>query len=74
MTESTGGAAGQWVTVPQIAKELGIPRSRCYELIAKGQLPAVRVGERSLRVHRGQLERYLLEQRPASRVNATEDE
>ena len=35
---------------------------------------AVRVEERSILVHRGQLERFLLEQRPVSRANAAERE
>jgi excisionase family DNA binding protein len=50
-----------WATVPEIAIELKIPRSRCYELIARGELPAVRIGERSIRVNRLELERFLLE-------------
>jgi excisionase family DNA binding protein len=52
-----------WLTVPEAAVELRIPRTRCYELIAQGALPAVRIGERSIRVHRGELEKFLLEQR-----------
>lgn len=52
-----------WLTVPETAKELRIPRTRCYELIQRGDLPAVRVGQRSLRVNRGELERFLLEKR-----------
>ncbi len=52
-----------WLTVPETAEELHIPRTRCYELIQRGELPAVRVGQRSLRVHRGELERFLLENR-----------
>jgi len=52
-----------WLTVPEAAEELHIPRTRCYELIAQGALPAVRIGERSIRVHGGELERFLLEQR-----------
>ena len=52
-----------WLTVPEVAEELHIPRTRAYELIARGQLPAVRVGERSLRVNRNELERFLLEKR-----------
>jgi excisionase family DNA binding protein len=51
-----------WLRVPEVAGELGIPRTRAYELIQRGELPAVRVGERSIRVHRAELERYLLEQ------------
>jgi excisionase family DNA binding protein len=50
-----------WLTVPEVADELHIPRTRAYELIQKGELPAVRVGERSIRVHKAELERFLLE-------------
>jgi excisionase family DNA binding protein len=56
-TEST------WLTVPEVAQELRIPRTRCYELIQRGELPAVRIGERSIRVNRNELERFLLEKR-----------
>lgn len=52
-----------WLKVPEVAQELRIPRSRCYELIQAGELPAVRVGTKSIRVHRAQLEEYLLTQR-----------
>lgn len=52
-----------WLTVPEVAGELQIPRTRAYELIAKGDLPAVRIGERSIRVNRHELERFLLETR-----------
>jgi excisionase family DNA binding protein len=56
-------AEQSWLTVPEVAEELRIPRSRAYELISRGELPAVRVGERSIRVHRGELKRFLLETR-----------
>jgi excisionase family DNA binding protein len=49
-----------WLTVPEAANELRIPRTRCYELIARGGLPAVRIGERSIRVNRRELEKFLL--------------
>jgi excisionase family DNA binding protein len=52
-----------WLTVPETARELQIPRTRCYELIGAGKLPAVRIGERSIRVNRDELERFLLESR-----------
>ena len=52
-----------WITVPEAAEELRIPRSRCYELIQCGELPAVSIGERSIRVNRAELERFLLENR-----------
>ena len=52
-----------WLTVPETAAELRIPRTRCYELIARGELPAVRIGERSIRVNRRELETFLLDTR-----------
>ena len=52
-----------WLTVPEVADELHIPRTRCYELIQRGELPAVRIGERSIRVNKAELERFLLETR-----------
>jgi excisionase family DNA binding protein len=52
-----------WLTVPEAAQELRIPHSRCYELIQRGELPAVRIGERSIRVNRLELEKFLLENR-----------
>jgi excisionase family DNA binding protein len=51
----------QWATVPEVAEELQIPRTRAYELIAQGALPAVRIGGRSIRINRRELERFLLE-------------
>ena len=52
-----------WLTVPEAAEELRIPRTRCYELIQRGELPAVRIGERSIRVNRAEMQRFLLESR-----------
>jgi len=65
-TKTSGEAspsAKSWFTVPEAAEELRIPRTRCYELIQRGELPAVRIGERSIRVNRAELERFLLETR-----------
>jgi excisionase family DNA binding protein len=63
--ETNAPSVGQksWLTVPEAAQELRIPRSRCYELIQRGELPAVRIGERSIRVNRLELEKFLLENR-----------
>jgi excisionase family DNA binding protein len=52
-----------WLKVPEVAKLLGVPRSRAYELVANGTIPAVRISERTIRVHKVQLEKYLLEKR-----------
>jgi excisionase family DNA binding protein len=56
-------SARDWLTVPETAEELHIPRTRCYELIQRGELPAVRIGERSIRINRRELEMFLLENR-----------
>ena len=53
----------EWLRVPEAAELLGLPRTRTYELIQRGELPAVRIGERSIRVNRGELEKFLLENR-----------
>jgi excisionase family DNA binding protein len=55
--------AREWLTVPELAEELRLPRTRCYELIQRGELPAVRIGERSIRVNRHELETFLLKSR-----------
>jgi excisionase family DNA binding protein len=53
----------QWLKVPEAAELLGLPKTRAYELIQQGELPAVRIGERSIRVNRRDLEKFLLENR-----------
>lgn len=44
--------------VGEVARALGLGRSKTYELIARNQLPVVRVG-RSVRVPRAALERWV---------------
>jgi excisionase family DNA binding protein len=61
--KTTKAGEKNWLTVPEAAIELRIPRTRCYELIQRGELPAVRIGERSIRINRRQLEEFLLEDR-----------
>ncbi len=62
-TKTSNTGERTWLTVPEVAEELHIPRTRCYELIARGELPAVRIGERSIRMHREELKQFLLETR-----------
>jgi excisionase family DNA binding protein len=62
-TQTNEASEKTWLTVPEAADELRIPRTRCYELIQRGELPAVRIGERSIRINRAELERFLLESR-----------
>jgi excisionase family DNA binding protein len=52
-----------WLTVKEVAGELQIPLSRAYMLIQSGHLPAVRIGERSIRVNRHELSKFLLNER-----------
>ncbi len=52
-----------WMRVPEAAAYFRVPRSRMYDLIQNGQLPAVRIGERSIRVNRTEVEKFLCENR-----------
>ncbi len=52
-----------WLRVPDAARHFSVPRSRMYDLIQQGELPAVRIGERSIRVNREEVERFLRENR-----------
>jgi excisionase family DNA binding protein len=51
----------EWMKVPEAAAYFRIPRTRMYELIQRGELPAVRIGERSIRVNRQEVEQFLRE-------------
>jgi excisionase family DNA binding protein len=52
----------EYLKVPEVAQELRIARSRAYELVADGTIPAIKIG-RSVRVSRKELEYWLQEQR-----------
>jgi excisionase family DNA binding protein len=55
-------ARHEFMKVAEVAQELRIARSRAYELVANGTIPAVKIG-RSVRVRRKELERWLEGQR-----------
>ena len=55
-----------WMKVPEATEHFRVPRSRMYSLIQKGDLPAVRVGERSIRVNRHEVEQFLTEKQRIS--------
>ena len=61
VVEDSGTRA--WRKVPEAASYLRIPRSRMYDLIQRGELPAVRIGRRSIRVDIREVERALAENR-----------
>lgn len=58
--------------VPEAAEYFRVPRTRMYELIQRGELPAVRLGQRSIRVNRVEVERYLAESRRVALLTATD--
>lgn len=45
--------------IPEAAEVLGISRSTMYKLIAAGDVPTVRIGERAVRVSRAALEAFV---------------
>ena len=55
----------EWMKVPEAAVYFRIPRSRMYDLIQRGELPAVRIGEKSIRVNRREVEQFLRDSCPA---------
>ena len=59
------GGAGEsplLLTIPEAAALLRIARNTCYELVQQGKLPAVRLGERIIRIPRFGLEAWLARQ------------
>ena len=58
------------LTVAEAARLLRIGRGLCYELIARGELPAVRLG-RVIRVPRFALEQWIARQASVAIDNAT---
>jgi putative molybdopterin biosynthesis protein len=51
--------ADEVLKVPEVAEILRISRSRAYDLVARGEIPSFRVGEKSVRVHRRMLDEYM---------------
>ena len=60
-------ARHEFMKVTEVAQELRIARSRAYELVANGTVPAVKIG-RSVRVRRKELESWLEGQRYLSNI------
>lgn len=52
----------EWLKVPEVAELLRVARSRAYDLVADGEIPAIKIG-RSVRVSRKELDRWLEDQR-----------
>jgi len=52
----------EWLSLKDVQQMLGIGRTKAYELVVTGELPAVRIG-RCIRVNRGELDKWLHGQR-----------
>ena len=57
-----GGLDREWLTLREMQEMLSIGRTKAWQLVASGEVPAVKIG-RSVRVSRRELERWLEEQR-----------
>jgi excisionase family DNA binding protein len=53
----------EWLTLRQVQEILGIGSTKAYSLVATGEIPSVRIGNRAIRVSRQELERWLESQR-----------
>jgi excisionase family DNA binding protein len=49
----------EWLTLPMVAREMGLSRVQVFRLVKKGRLPAARVG-RQWMVSRVNLERIVM--------------
>jgi excisionase family DNA binding protein len=52
----------EWLSLKDVQQLLGIGRTKAYELVTTGELPAVRIG-RCIRVNHRQLDEWLRAQR-----------
>ncbi len=61
-----------WMTVAEVAEELKLPQARVYKLIrnCRNPLPAHRVGERTIRVKRDELQAWLEDRKIVSGEDA----
>jgi len=48
----------EWLSLKDVQRLLGIGRTKAYELVTTGELPAVRIG-RCIRVNRKELDEWL---------------
>ena len=52
----------EWLSLKDVQQLLGLGRTKAYELVTTGELPAVRIG-RCIRVNRRELDEWLQAQR-----------
>ena len=56
------GSDREWLTLREMQEMLSIGRTKAWQLVASGEVPAVKIG-RSVRISRKELEGWLEEQR-----------
>lgn len=49
----------QWLTVPEVAKRLGIARQEAYNMVASGEIPAKRLSPRRIRISEKELQDWV---------------
>ena len=54
----------EWLSLKDVQQLVGIGRTKAYDLVTTGELPAIRIG-RCIRVNRRELEEWLRAQRYA---------
>jgi excisionase family DNA binding protein len=59
MSTNEPAASDHTLSVPEAAERLGISRNLAYAAAARGDIPAIRLGRKTLRVLRRPLERML---------------
>ena len=57
----------EYLRIEDAAALLGLSRSTCYAMAASGELPAIRIGRRGLRVPRLRLLEWAERQAPATK-------
>jgi excisionase family DNA binding protein len=57
-TETSGEAMSKLLTLPAAAAQLGVPKSKLYELARRGELPVVKLGK-YVRVRTADLEKWI---------------
>jgi excisionase family DNA binding protein len=57
----------EWLSLKDVQQLLGIGKTKTYELVTTGELPAVRIG-RCIRVNRTELDEWLRTQRYADSI------
>jgi excisionase family DNA binding protein len=55
----------EWLTIKEVQEILAIGRTKAWQLVASGEIPAIRIG-RSVRISRRDLDAWLRQQRYGS--------